>query len=44
MPKTVLVLGGSIAGLAVTHRLLKHTLPIEPDLKVILVSKVGCLP
>jgi len=37
--KTVLVLGGSLAGLQITHRLLKHTLPHEPDLKVILVSK-----
>ncbi|KFH40466.1 Apoptosis-inducing factor-like protein [Hapsidospora chrysogenum ATCC 11550] len=37
--KTVLVLGGSLAGLQITHRLLKHTLPHEPDLKVILVSR-----
>lgn len=41
MAKTVLVLGGSIAGLAITHRLLKYTLPKEKDLKVILVSKVS---
>lgn len=38
--KTVLVLGGSIGGLGVAHRLLKHTLSNEPDLKVILVSQV----
>lgn len=41
--KTVLILGGSLAGLQITHRLLKHTLPHEPDLKVILVSKVSAL-
>ncbi|PNY23750.1 Apoptosis-inducing factor 2 [Tolypocladium capitatum] len=39
MPKTVVVLGGSLGGLAVTHRLLKYTLPHEPDVKVVLVSK-----
>ncbi|KFG88235.1 putative apoptosis-inducing factor [Metarhizium anisopliae] len=33
MSKTVVVLGGSLGGLAVTHRLLKYTLPHEPDLK-----------
>ncbi|EGX92701.1 apoptosis-inducing factor, putative [Cordyceps militaris CM01] len=37
--KTVVVLGGSIGGLGVAHRLLKKTLPKHPDLKVILVSK-----
>ncbi|KAJ6790309.1 hypothetical protein PWT90_11069 [Aphanocladium album] len=36
--KTVVVLGGSIGGLGVAHRLLKYTLPSEPNLKVILVS------
>lgn len=41
MGKTVVVLGGSLGGLAVTHRLLKYTQPNEQDLKVILVSKVG---
>ncbi|KAH7165487.1 hypothetical protein EDB81DRAFT_877865 [Dactylonectria macrodidyma] len=39
MGKTVVVLGGSLGGLAVTHRLLKYTQPHEEDLKVILVSK-----
>ncbi|KAK8145989.1 hypothetical protein G3M48_003747 [Beauveria asiatica] len=37
--KTVVILGGSIGGLGVAHRLLKHTLPNHPDLQVILVSK-----
>ncbi|OAA81136.1 Pyridine nucleotide-disulfide oxidoreductase, FAD/NAD(P)-binding domain protein [Akanthomyces lecanii RCEF 1005] len=37
--KTIVVLGGSIGGLGVAHRLLKHTLPNQPDLKVILVSQ-----
>lgn len=40
MTKTVLILGGSMAGLAIAHRLLKYTLPSEPELKVVLVSKV----
>lgn len=40
MGKTVLILGGSMAGLGVAHRLLKYTLPNEKDLKVIMVSKV----
>ncbi|RDA96224.1 hypothetical protein CP533_1720 [Ophiocordyceps camponoti-saundersi (nom. inval.)] len=39
MPKTVLILGGSLAGLAVTHRLLKYTRPHVKDLRVVLVSK-----
>ncbi|KAK7418526.1 hypothetical protein QQX98_003870 [Neonectria punicea] len=39
MGKTIVVLGGSLGGLAVTHRLLKYTQPHEEDLKVILVSK-----
>ncbi|KHN98073.1 Pyridine nucleotide-disulfide oxidoreductase, FAD/NAD(P)-binding domain protein [Metarhizium album ARSEF 1941] len=39
MSKTVVVLGGSLGGLAVTHRLLKYTLPHEPHLKVILITK-----
>ncbi|OAA47655.1 Pyridine nucleotide-disulfide oxidoreductase, FAD/NAD(P)-binding domain protein [Metarhizium rileyi] len=39
MPKSVVVLGGSLGGLAVAHRLLKYTLPREPHLKVILISK-----
>lgn len=38
--KTVVVLGGSIGGLGVAHRLLKYTLPSHQDLKVILVSQV----
>ena len=40
MAKTVVILGGSYAGLGVAHRLLKNTLPNHKDLKVILVSKV----
>lgn len=40
MGKTVVVLGGSLGGLAVTHRLLKYTRPNEKDLKVILITKV----
>ncbi|KAI4863321.1 FAD/NAD(P)-binding domain-containing protein [Hypoxylon rubiginosum] len=39
MTKTVVVLGGAYAGVGVAHRLLKHTKPQVPDLKVILVSK-----
>ncbi|KAF4972640.1 hypothetical protein FSARC_788 [Fusarium sarcochroum] len=39
MTKTVVVLGGSLGGMAVTHQLLKYTRPHEEDLKVILVSK-----
>ncbi|SPJ74694.1 uncharacterized protein FTOL_04425 [Fusarium torulosum] len=39
MTKTVVVLGGSLGGMAVTHQLLKYTRPREEDLKVILVSK-----
>jgi NADH dehydrogenase FAD-containing subunit len=42
MVKTVVVLGASFAGLAVSHRLLKYTRLQEQDLKVILVSKVSC--
>jgi hypothetical protein len=40
MVKTVVVLGASFAGLAVSHRLLKYTRQQEKDLRVILVSKV----
>lgn len=40
MAKTVVVLGGSFAGLQVAHRLLKSTKSHVEDLKVILVSKV----
>ncbi|KAG8360946.1 hypothetical protein FVEN_g1769 [Fusarium venenatum] len=39
MTKTVVVLGGSLGGMAVTHQLLKYTRPHQEDLKVILVSK-----
>ncbi|KAF4455343.1 Apoptosis-inducing factor 2 [Fusarium austroafricanum] len=39
MTKTVVVLGGSLGGMAVTHQLLKYTRPRQEDLKVILVSK-----
>ncbi|KAF5967980.1 apoptosis-inducing factor 2 [Fusarium coicis] len=38
MTKTVLILGAGWAGLPLAHKLLKHTLPKAPDLKVILVS------
>jgi NADH dehydrogenase FAD-containing subunit len=41
MSKTIVVLGGNMAGLNITHRLLKYTLRREPDLKVILISKVS---
>jgi NADH dehydrogenase FAD-containing subunit len=37
MSKTILVLGGSYAGLHVTHYLLKQK---YPDVKVILVTRV----
>lgn len=36
----MVVLGGSIGGLGVAHRLLKYTLPSHKGLKVILVSQV----
>ncbi|KAL5614336.1 hypothetical protein BROUX41_004442 [Berkeleyomyces rouxiae] len=39
MVKTVVVVGASYAGLAVSHRLLKYTRQQNPDLKVVLVSK-----
>ncbi|CRK17784.1 hypothetical protein BN1708_003062 [Verticillium longisporum] len=39
MTKNVVVVGGSYAGLQIAHKLLKHTLPSENDLKVILVAK-----
>ncbi|PHH65283.1 hypothetical protein CDD81_2695 [Ophiocordyceps australis] len=37
--KTVVVLGGSLGGLAVVHRLLKYTLPRLKHLRLVLVSK-----
>ncbi|PHH79431.1 hypothetical protein CDD82_2395 [Ophiocordyceps australis] len=37
--KTVVVLGGSLGGLAVVHRLLKYTLPRSKHLRLVLVSK-----
>lgn len=40
MTRTILILGSSMAGLGVAHRLLKYTVPNEKDLKVIIVSKV----
>ncbi|KAK8080011.1 hypothetical protein PG997_007829 [Apiospora hydei] len=39
MAPTIVVLGGSFAGLQVAHRLLKHTRNTHKDIKVILVSK-----
>ena len=41
MTKTVVILGGSVAGLHVAHALLKKNLQ---DVKVVLVSKVRTLP
>ena len=41
MVKTVVVVGSSFAGLAVSHRLLKYTRQKQPDLRVVLVSKVS---
>ncbi|KAL5585190.1 hypothetical protein FOVSG1_014579 [Fusarium oxysporum f. sp. vasinfectum] len=38
MTKTVVILGAGWAGLPLAHKLLKHTLPKVPDLKVILAS------
>jgi NADH dehydrogenase FAD-containing subunit len=38
MSKTVVVLGAGWAGLPLTHKLLKYTLPKIPDLKVVLIS------
>ncbi|KAM0448295.1 hypothetical protein ACHAQK_000276 [Fusarium lateritium] len=38
MAKTVVILGAGWAGLPLAHKLLKHTVPKVPDLKVILVS------
>ncbi|KAF5559734.1 apoptosis-inducing factor 2 [Fusarium napiforme] len=38
MTRTVVILGAGWAGLPLAHKLLKHTLPKVPDLKVILVS------
>lgn len=43
MVKTVVVVGASYAGLAVSHRLLKYTRQKQPDLRVVLVSKVSSL-
>lgn len=39
MAKTIVVLGGSFAGLKIAHALLQKTLPAVKGLKVILVSK-----
>jgi apoptosis-inducing factor 2 len=41
MPATVVILGGSFAGLHIAHALLKKN---TKDLKVILVSKVSHIP
>jgi NADH dehydrogenase FAD-containing subunit len=38
MAKTVVILGASFAGLKIAHNLLKHSLPVVKDLKVIVVS------
>lgn len=40
MGKTVVILGGSYAGLHVAHYLLKTTRKTETSLRVVLVSKV----
>ncbi|KAF7532224.1 hypothetical protein G7054_g8129 [Neopestalotiopsis clavispora] len=39
MTQTIVVLGGSFAGIQIAHRLVKNTRKTVPDLKVILVSK-----
>lgn len=39
MAKTVVILGGSFAGLKIAHLLLQKTLPVVKGLKVIVVSK-----
>lgn len=44
MVKTVVVLGAAYGGLAVAHRMLKYTRQTEPDLRVVLVSKVRGFP
>jgi hypothetical protein len=38
MAKTVVILGASFAGLKIAHHLLKTTLPVVKDLKVVIVS------
>ncbi|KAL9568470.1 hypothetical protein ACKAV7_007403 [Fusarium commune] len=43
MTKTVVILGAGWAGLPLAHKLLKHTLPKVPDLKVILVPEQSLL-
>jgi len=43
MSKTVVVLGASFAGLAVSHRLLKYTRQTEKNVRVVLVSPVWFL-
>jgi apoptosis-inducing factor 2 len=39
MTKTIVILGGSFAGLKIAHLLLQKTLPVVKGLKVIIVSK-----
>jgi hypothetical protein len=41
MTQTIVVLGGSFAGLQIAHRLAKNTRNSVKDLKVILVSEVS---
>jgi NADH dehydrogenase FAD-containing subunit len=41
MAQTIVVLGGSFAGIQIAHRLVKNTRKSVKDLKVILVSKVS---
>lgn len=41
MTQTIVVLGGSFAGLQIAHKLVKNTRKSVKDLKVILVSKVS---
>ncbi|GAD91909.1 hypothetical protein SS1G_09719 [Paecilomyces variotii No. 5] len=38
MTRTIVILGASISGLAIAHKLLKHTYPQAKDIKVVLVN------
>jgi NADH dehydrogenase FAD-containing subunit len=39
MTKTIVILGANFSGTILAHKLLKHTLPKSPDLKVIIVTE-----